>query len=224
MLDERLVVEVDRVLGGEHEAEPEGAGLLEQGEQRRLGRRVGRVRRQEAEHLVEVEERAQLGGPRLRAQPAAHALGDQRDDEQPLGVAEVGDGDDRQARPAAGGGRAQSIDVERLALEEAGEGRRGEQVVERLARTGAVARRVGALERQRAEAVEAAASGHRRRASASARSRPGRPGALDHPRDQHRLARAHRIGIEPGEREQPPGDASRSPRGARRRGVPAAGG
>ena len=59
----RLVVEVDGVLGRQHEPQPERAALLEDRQDRLLGRRRGR-RRHVAEHLVHVRERAQVGGAR----------------------------------------------------------------------------------------------------------------------------------------------------------------
>ena len=61
---EALVVEVHGVLRGEHHAHALGARLLQQGEQRPLGRRVGRVRREVAEDLVHVDEGAQLASCR----------------------------------------------------------------------------------------------------------------------------------------------------------------
>ena len=57
---EALVVEVDGVLRREHDADALRARLLQQREQRPLGRRVGRMRREVAEDLVHVDERAQL--------------------------------------------------------------------------------------------------------------------------------------------------------------------
>ena len=63
----RLVVEVDGVLGGEHHPDPEGPGLLEERQDRLLRGRLGR-RRHEAEHLVHVDERAQVAScPAARA-------------------------------------------------------------------------------------------------------------------------------------------------------------
>ena len=57
---EALVVEVDGVLRREHDAHALRARLLEQRQQRPLRRRVRRVRREVAEDLVHVDERAQL--------------------------------------------------------------------------------------------------------------------------------------------------------------------
>ena len=59
-----FVVEVDRVLRGEQHADAERAGLLEERQERRLRRRV-RDRREVAEDLVHVEDRAQARGARL---------------------------------------------------------------------------------------------------------------------------------------------------------------
>jgi hypothetical protein len=124
-----LVVEVHRVLGGQHHPHAEGARLLEQGEQRRLRRRVGH-RGEVAEDLVHVDERAQARGAGLRAHPADHLVEQQRHEEHPLRVVEVRDRDDRHPR-LAGGRVQQGIHLERLALHPGAEAGGGQQVVER---------------------------------------------------------------------------------------------
>ena len=68
VFDESLVVEVDGVLRRQHDADAERARLLEQRQQRRLRRRI-RDRREVAEDLVHVEDRAQAGRARLAAHP-----------------------------------------------------------------------------------------------------------------------------------------------------------
>ena len=60
---EALVIEIDRVLRGQHDAEAECARLLHQREQRRLRRRHRRGR-EVPEDLVHVEERTQARGAR----------------------------------------------------------------------------------------------------------------------------------------------------------------
>jgi len=65
---EALVVQVDRVLGGHQHAQAEGAGLLEQADQRLLARRV-HDRREVAVDLVDVEQRPQAGRAALVADP-----------------------------------------------------------------------------------------------------------------------------------------------------------
>ena len=79
---EALVVEVHRVLGGEHDAHPLRARLLEQGQQRPLGGRVRGVRREVAEDLVHVDERAQLGRPALAAHPGLDLVEQERRHEE----------------------------------------------------------------------------------------------------------------------------------------------
>ncbi len=66
------------------------------------------------------------GGAALRAHPRQHLLEQQRDEEHPLGVAQVGDRHDRDAR-LAGRRVEHACDVERLALEPGGEPGRGQQ-------------------------------------------------------------------------------------------------
>ena len=94
---EALVVEIDRVLRRQHHADAERARLLEQRQQRRLRRRV-RDRRKVAEDLVHVEDRAQARRAGLPAHPGHDLVEQQRHEEHALGVAEVRDREDRDAR------------------------------------------------------------------------------------------------------------------------------
>ena len=55
-----FVVQVHRVLGGQNDAEPEGAGLFEQGEERCFGWRVF-DRREIPENFVHVQDGPQAG-------------------------------------------------------------------------------------------------------------------------------------------------------------------
>ena len=95
----RLVVEVDGVLGREHEPEPERAALLEDRQDRLLGGRCRR-RRHVAGDLVHVRERAQVGRAGLPAHPGDELPEDERRHEHPLLVREVCEVDDRGARLA----------------------------------------------------------------------------------------------------------------------------
>ena len=67
--------------------------------------------------------------PGWRAHPGQHLAEQDRDEEHPLGVGEVGDGEDRQPRLALGRVE-QAADVERLAFHPGGEAGRGQQVVQ----------------------------------------------------------------------------------------------
>ncbi len=123
-----LVVEIDRVLGGEHQAEAVGARLLEQGQQQTLGRRV-RGRRHVAEDLVHVEDRAQAGRARLSAHPGDEVVQQHGHKEHAFVVVEVRDrhhGDPRPPFP----GIEKIRRAERLALHPGRETGRGQQVVE----------------------------------------------------------------------------------------------
>ena len=126
---QRLVVEVHRVLRRQHHADTERARLLQQREHRRFRRRV-RYGRQVAGDLVHVDDRAQARRACLLAHPAEDLIQQQRDEEHPLGVAEMRDGHHRDTR-LSGRGVEQALDVERLALHPRAEPRRGQQVVER---------------------------------------------------------------------------------------------
>ncbi len=95
---QRLVVDVDRVLGGEDEPDAEGPGLLEQREDRLLGGRRA-VGRHVAHDLVEVDEHPQLVGAGLASHPGDQLGEHERDDELALLVGQVGEAHDG-ARPA----------------------------------------------------------------------------------------------------------------------------
>ena len=112
---EALVVQVHRVLRGQHHAHAERPGLLEQRQQRRLRRRV-RHRREVAEDLVHVDDGPQAAGAGLRPHPAQHLVQQQRHEEHALRVVQMGDREDRDARLALRR-EQQAADVERLALQ-----------------------------------------------------------------------------------------------------------
>ena len=110
---QRLVVEVDRVLGGQHHAHTEGPGLLHQ---RHDGRLRGRRRRggHVPRHLVEVHHGPQVGGTRLPPHPRDDLGQHERGDELALLLTEVGRRDDRGRRPPVA--LEQGVDVEGRAL------------------------------------------------------------------------------------------------------------
>jgi len=124
-----LVIKIAGVLCGEHQPDAEGARLFEQPQQRLFAGRVVRMWREEAEHLVKVQDRAQAGRAAERAHPGEHVLQQQRDDEHPLGFVEVRDIENADARLALGRVE-QALDIERLALQPALEARCGDDVVQ----------------------------------------------------------------------------------------------
>jgi len=115
---EALVVDVDRILRREHDAEPERARLFEQREHRALRRGLG-DRWEVAGDLVHVEERAQRRRALLGTHPANELTEQHRHEELPIGIGEMRDGEDREARPPARTVE-QRGDVERRAIDEAG--------------------------------------------------------------------------------------------------------
>ena len=133
---DRLVVDVDRVLGGQHDAQPERAGLLHHRHDRLLGRRVGR-RGQVAHHLVHVQQRPQIGGAALASHPRDDLGQQHRGDELALLVGQVSRGEDGAAGRAVGGVE-QRLHVERLARRPRSERRGGEETVELHRQRGAV--------------------------------------------------------------------------------------
>ena len=125
---ESAVVEIDRVLRRQHDAQPVGACLLEQGEQQHFAGRV-RHRRHVAEQFVDVENGPQRAGAGLRAHPCQNVRQQERHEEHALGVTKVRDGDDGALGPAVR--VVQQIGrVERFALEPVLKARGREQVVE----------------------------------------------------------------------------------------------
>ncbi len=149
---EALVVEVDGVLGGEQHAHAERARLLQQSEERFLRRRLP-DRREVSEDLVHVDERTQAGRARLPPHPGQDGVQEQRHEEHPLGVREVRDREDRDARLACITAQ-EAADVERRALHPELEARRGEQVVERQRELEAVLLRVERVEVEHADLGE----------------------------------------------------------------------
>ena len=82
---ERFVVEIDRVLGGEDEAEAVGACLFEEGEQRFFAGRVG-AGRQVAVEFDHVEDGAQGATAALAAHPGDEVAEQQGDEGHAFGV------------------------------------------------------------------------------------------------------------------------------------------
>jgi hypothetical protein len=196
---ERLVVEVDRILGRDHDAEPVGARLLEEREERLLGRRI-RDRREEAEELVEEDERAQARAARLRAHPGHGLVEQERDEEAPLRLGEVRERDDREPRPARVGPE-ERIERERLAREPRLEARRGEQLVHPEREREPLARGQERLEVHRPDARD----GRPLEVRDEGREvvvPPRPPGRGEERRDQDVLAAPERIGVDAGEREE----------------------
>ena len=125
---DRLVVDVDGVLGGQHHTDAERPRLLHQRHDRLLRRR--HLRRGEVAHdLVEVEQRAEVGRAALAAHPGDELGEHQRGHELALFVGEMGGGDDR-APWGSFRGEQHGVDVEGSAFTPRGERRRREQPVE----------------------------------------------------------------------------------------------
>ena len=147
-----LVVEIHRVLRGQHDTHAERACLLEQREQRRLRRRVG-DRRQVSEHFVHVEQRPQGPGARLAACPLEQRVEDERHDQHAFGIAQVRDRDHRDGR-APGRVVEHRAHVQRNAVEPHVESRRGQHAVEPQRQLLAFLGRVVGFQVEHADAVE----------------------------------------------------------------------
>ena len=197
---EAAVVEVDGVLRREDDADAERARLLEEREERLFRRRLGRGRK-EAEDLVDVDERAERRTAGERAHPGLHAREQRRDDEEALGVAEVRDRNDREARLAVFRGSEHPPDVEILALPERGRGGRREEAVQRQHERLPVLRRIERVEGERADLRE-----RRRRGRVEERLERGglavRPERVHAGREEDEVARLHGIGVAAREAEE----------------------
>ena len=193
------IVEVHRILRRQHDAESERAGLLEQGQHRRLRRRVGRGR-EIAEDLVHVEQRAQRRGARLPARPREHFVQQHRHEEHPFGVAQVRDGQNGNARLAFRRVE-QPLHVQRLAFGPRGKSRRRGQVVQAHRQREAVLGREERFQRQDADALHARFL-YRLDERQQVEIPPGAPFAIDDGGKQNVFARLERIGLHADERQQ----------------------
>ncbi len=194
-----LVVEVDGILRRQHDAEAERARLLHQRQHRQLGRRH-RARREEAEHFIHVEDRAQAGGAGLAAHPRDELVRDQRHDEHAFGVVQVRDRDDRDARLAV---RVveQRLDVERVAGEPGLEPGRCQQAVDAERELRAVLRREEALDVEDAHLVERRLL-HRPDQGGEVEALALAPRGVEQGGEQDEFATADRIGVDAEQSEQ----------------------
>ena len=195
----RLVVEIDRILGREHEAETEGAPLLEDRQDRLLRRRHGR-RRDVAGHLVHVGEGPEVGGAGLTAHPRDELPEDEGGDEHPLLVREVGQIDDRGAWLALRG-EQERLRIERNAFAPGGKRRRGDQGVQLQSELGPVLRREEGVDLEDAELSEwwgLDLADER----AEIEVAPGTPCVLQQVREEDVLTARERVGGDPDEAEE----------------------
>ncbi|NNJ27893.1 hypothetical protein LzC2_40040 [Planctomycetes bacterium LzC2] len=124
---QRFIIHVDRVLRRQHQPHAVRPCLFEQREEQPLGRRLG-DRREVAEDFVHIQQRPQTAGALLLAGPGEEFAQQQGDEEHPFRVGQVGDAEDADPRPAVVR-IEQLFNIQRLPLQPAGEGRRGQQVV-----------------------------------------------------------------------------------------------
>ena len=194
-----LVVQVHRVLGRQHHADTEGARLFHQRQQRALAGRFADGR-EEAKHLIHVDQRAQAGGTGLRAHPGDDLFQQQGDEEHPLGVAEMCNVED--AHVGLGIAAVEHmVDVERHTLYPRTERRRGDHVIQRNRQREAV------LLREERIDVEDAQLTHRR--VLDRKDQLGQveilaltPVVLEDRRQQDMLAAAHWIGCDAHQSQQ----------------------
>ena len=116
-----LVVEVDGVLRRQHHTQSERPRLFEQREHRQLRGRIGR-RREVAKHLIHVEHGPQARRAGLRPHPRNHLVQQDRHEEHPLGVRQMRQRQNRQARLPLFR-MQQPANIERLALHPRGKAR-----------------------------------------------------------------------------------------------------
>ena len=127
-IGESLIVEIDRVLGGEHHSQPVGAGLLEQQQHRLFRGRLGGGRKI-AENLVHIEQGLERATALLTAQPTDGAIQQHGDEEHSLALTKMRQGKNGGTRLAFLAIK-QALDIEGRSLGPGGEGRPGEQGIE----------------------------------------------------------------------------------------------
>ena len=195
---EGLVVEIDRILRGEHDPQAEGAGLLEERQQRRLAGGIGR-RREIAEHLVHDEQRLEARCSRLGAHPRHRLTGQERDKRHPLGVVQVRDRDHAHAR-LPGRRPEEPADIERLSVKPSVEARRRGDGVEFAGELEAVGGREEVFQLEKADPLD-------RRGGNSAHKRAEvdllatLPEGVDDRRHEEMLAAPPRLGVDAGHGE-----------------------
>ncbi len=194
-----LVVQVHRVLRRQHHADAERPRLFEQRQQRLFGRRVGDGR-EVAKDFVHVDQRAQAGRARLRADPADDLVEQQGDKEHALVVVEVGNREDRDARRARSG-IEQVADVEGFPRQPGLEAGRGQQVVERHDQPEAVFGRVERFQVQHADGGDGRVldlMDQRRQVQVLAAA----PGVVEHGGEENELAALDGVGFDADQTEQ----------------------
>src|SRR5690606_20119644 len=139
-----LVVEVHRVLRGQDETHPDRTRLLEKRQQWPLRGRLG-DRRQHAEYLVHVHERPEACRAAQRPRPGQDLRVQEGEEERALGVAEMTDRQDGDARLAVLSVE-EPLQVKRLTLRPGREARRGQEGVEGHGKLQTVRRREDRLE------------------------------------------------------------------------------
>ncbi len=194
------VIQIHRVLRGQHNAQPESAGLLQQRQHRRLGRRIGRGRKI-PEDLVHVEQRAQGRRACLATGPRQHLVEQHRHEKHPLRLRQVGDRKDRHPRLAFGRVE-QALDVQRLALRPGRKSRRRRQIVEPHRQRKPVLRGKERFQRQHADLVDSRLL-HGMDQCDEIEVPPRPPFAVHHHRQQDVLARLQGIRLHPRQRQQP---------------------
>ena len=193
--------------------------MLKERQHRRLGRRVG-GRREVTEDLVHVEQRTQTGGAALAPHPGDQLVEHQRDDEHALGIVQVGDGNDADARLAVTP-EQQALRVEGFALRPGREAGRGQQAVHRHGQLEPLFRGIESLEVESADLFDAGLL-YRLDQASQVETGAVLPTLLDQAREQDVVAALHRIGVAPEQRQQRRGD--RADLLAQRRGVAGVGG
>jgi hypothetical protein len=116
-IGESLIVQIDRILRGEHDAEAVGPRLLEKSQKRPLAGRLGDGR-EKTEDLIHVQQRAETGRAGLGAHPGDNLVEQHRHEEHSLGIGQVGDVED--GVPGAPIRRVQEArDIQRLSFQPA---------------------------------------------------------------------------------------------------------
>lgn len=196
---EPLVVEIHRVLSRQHDADTVRAGLFEQRQQGLLGRRF-RHRRHVAEDLVHVEQRPKAGRTGPRSHPRKSLIEQQRHEEHPLGIGQVGDREHRDPGLARGG-IENLLQVEGLPLHPPLKARSCQQVVDSHGELETILRGKEGIELHNAHLLHRWALNRPDQAAQIEATSLG-PEIAENGRKQDVLAALDRVGVDAQEAEQ----------------------
>ena len=195
-----FVIQIDRILCGEHYPQTKSSRLLHKSEQRQLRRRHGSGR-EVAEDFIHVHQRPQGRGTGLSAHPCHHFIEQQCNDEHAFGITEMRYGNDGYAGLAFSS-EQQTLNVQCFTFHPGGKSRRSQQVVDRHSQTQAFFCRKESFQIKHAHLVERRLLYLLYQCS-KIKIFTLAPGGIQHTRQQNVFTTLERIGINAEQRKQP---------------------